>query len=129
VPGIRLGIGNYAGRNMSIFNFLKKDKPQDRYKDKPFLKLVDSFVLKCIGKLDPSQEYLLKKMEPKLQGSYNLTGSWDEIVVSQLEFGPDIEEAICGLWVKNQAIAKENGVELSPIEFTEMFVANNVTNT
>ncbi len=114
---------------MGIFGFLNKEKQIDRYEGKPFLKLVDSFVLKSIGELDPSQKDLLQEMESNIQETYNSSGSWDEIVMAQLGFEADITDAILGLWTKNKAIAKENNVELSPMEFTEMFVANNVENT
>ena len=114
---------------MGILDFLKSKKPIDRYEGKPFLKLVDSFILKCIGELDSNEEVLLKKMEPKLQRTYNSEGTWEEIVMEQLDFELNIVHAIQDLWVKNQAIAKEHGKKLSPLQFTEMFVANNVTNT
>ena len=113
---------------MGLFNFNKK-KPTNRYDGKPFLKLVDSFVLKCINELDETQEQLLKEMEPKLQGTYNSTGTWDEIVMQELGFDENVIPAIKDLWEKNIAIAKENKAELSPKEFTIMFVDTNVTNT
>jgi hypothetical protein len=47
--------------------------------------------------------------------------------MAQLHFGPDVRAAILELWIKNQAIAKQNGVSLLPMQFAEMFVANNVT--
>ena len=115
---------------MAIFDFLKKKtQPQDRYAGKPFLKLVDSFVLKCIGELDASQENLLLQMTPKFQQTFSHSGSWEEIVMDQLHFGPEVRTSIRDLWAKNQGIAKQNGVVLSPMQFVEMFVANNVTNT
>lgn len=115
---------------MAIFDFLKKKQPsQDRYAGKPFLKLVDSFVLKCIGELDASQENLLLQMTPKFQQTFNHSGSWEEIVMDQLHFGPEVRSTIKDLWAKNQGIAKHNGTTLTPMQFVEMFVANNVTNT
>lgn len=115
---------------MALFDFhMKKQQPQDRYAGKPFLKLVDSFVLKCIGELDASQEELLLQMTPKLQQTFSHSGSWEEIVIDQLHFGPEVRSAIKGLWAKNQGIAKQNGITLTPMQFVEMFVANNVTNT
>lgn len=115
---------------MAIFDFLKKKQPlQDRYAGKPFLKLVDSFVLKCIGELDASQEDQLLQMTPKLQQTFSHSGSWEEIVMDQLHFSPEVRPAIKDLWAKNQDIAKQNGATLTPMQFVEMFVANNVTNT
>lgn len=112
---------------MGLFGFGKKiTQPVDRYAGKPFLKLVDSFVLKCIDQLDASQETLLVHMTPKLHEVYATGGTWEEIVVAQLHFPPNIREAIQAMWEKNQKIAKQNGATLTPMQFVEIFVANNV---
>jgi hypothetical protein len=110
-----------------LFDRSKKKPSDDRYAGKPFLKLVDSFVLKTIGHLDPSQEAVLKEMTPKLQEAFKRSGEWEEIVMAELRFGPEVQGAIRDLWEKNQMIARQNGVPLTPLAFTEMFVANNVT--
>jgi hypothetical protein len=114
---------------MGIFGFGKKPQTADRYAGKPFLKLIDSFVLKSIGELDPSQESLLVQMTPKFQETFACSGSWEDIVISQLQFPPNIRESIQEIWNKNQDIAKQNGVVLAPMQFVEMFVANNVTDS
>lgn len=111
---------------MGLFGFNKKPQPVDRYAGKPFLKLVDSFVLKSIGELDSSQESLLVRMTPKFQETFSSSGTWEEIVIAQLHFPPNISEAIQAMWTKNQDIAKQNGAMLTPMQFVEMFVANNV---
>jgi hypothetical protein len=102
--------------------------PQERYAGKPFLKLVDSFVLKCIGALDQPTEAALGQMTPKLRQTFNHTGTWEEIVMHQLGFDPTIRSAIRDLWERNQEIARQNGATLTPMQFTEMFVAKNVSN-
>lgn len=53
-------------------------------------------------------------------------GRWEDIVVAQLHFPPNIGETIQAMWGKNQDIAKQNGLTLTPMQFVEMFVANNV---
>jgi hypothetical protein len=111
---------------MGLFSFGKKPQPADRYAGKPFLKLVDSFVLKCIDELDPAQEALLVQMTPRFQGIYSSTGSWDQIVQSEMHFPPNIRSLIRELWAKNQAIATTRGEILAPMRFVEMFVENNV---
>lgn len=114
---------------MALFGYGEKTQPVDRYAGKPFLRLVDSFVLKCIGELEPSQETLLAQLTPKFQQTFSSSGTWEEIVISQLHFPPEIGASIQDLWSKNQAIAKQNGVALSPMQFVEMFVTNNVTDS
>jgi hypothetical protein len=47
---------------MGFLGFGKKPQPVDRYAGKPFLKLTNSFVLKCIDELDPAHEALLVAM-------------------------------------------------------------------
>ncbi len=111
---------------MGLFGFGKKPQPVDRYAGNPFLKFVDSFVLKCIGELAPEQESLLAQMTPKLQSIFGSSGTWEEIVIAQLHFPPGIRDSIRALWARNQAIAKDNGQTLSPVQFVEMFVAENV---
>ena len=113
---------------MGLFGFGKKPAQRvDRYAGKPLLKLVDSFVLKCIGELDPSQELLLVQMTPKFQEVFACPGTWEEIVIAELHFQPGIQASIQALWTKNQGIAKLNGVTLTPMQFVEMFVESNVT--
>ncbi|WP_116812348.1 hypothetical protein [Steroidobacter cummioxidans] len=109
--------------------FKKKPERADRYAGKPLLRLVDSFVLNCIGELDASSEAKLREMEPKLQQIYNCPGTWEEIIMAQLHFSPDIRNAIRDLWLKNQEIARQQNVTLTPMQFVEMFVEKNVTNT
>ena len=43
-----------------------------------------------------------------------------------MNFPPEIETAIRNLWDKNQVIAMENGVTLTPKQFVEMFVRDNI---
>jgi hypothetical protein len=117
---------------MGLLDIFKKKQQQpdpDRYAGKPFLKIVDSFILKCIGALDGKTEAWLQQLTPKLQETYKHSGNWEEIVIAQLHFEPNIRVAINELWVKNQAIAKQHGTTLDAMEFTEMFVAKNVTDT
>ena len=55
-----------------------------------------------------------------------MTGTWEEIVLSQLNLSPDVRASIQALWERNQTIAKQNGVVLTPLQFTEMFVEKNI---
>ena len=100
--------------------------PAERYSGKPFLRLVDTWLLSCIGFLDPQQESSLVAMTPKLQNVYNHSGSWNEIVRDQLGFPPGIEAEILRLWTHNQKLAQDAGQTLGPLQFVEMFVSANV---
>lgn len=66
---------------MGLLGFGKKKPVQtavvlpDRYAGKPFLKLVDAFVLKCISALDPTQQAPLVQMAPKFQETFGCPGN------------------------------------------------------
>ena len=110
--------------------FFRKSMPAspvvDRYAGKPFLRLVDAFVLDCIGELDAGQRRLLESMTPKLQQTFNHSGRWDEIVMAQLQWTDAIRPTVRDLWKRNQAIAKDAGTALSAVQFAHMFVDKNV---
>ena len=59
----------------------------------------------------------------------NCSGTWEDVITSQLHFDPGIRIAIRDLWLKNQAIARQHNETLTPMQFVEMFVEKNVTNT
>jgi hypothetical protein len=97
----------------------------DRYTGKPFLKLLDSYVLHAIGSLPESNEQQLAEMTPKIQATFNAAGDWRAIVRKVMEFPDDIDDAIRRTWQHNQNIAAREGVELTPVEFAHMFVDTN----
>lgn len=98
----------------------------NRYAGKPFLLWVDSFILKAIGHLDPVMEAKLEAATPKLRESFNATGSWEDIVMEQLEYTSGVRDSLRALWAENQALAAEAGGELLPMQFVEVFVAENI---
>lgn len=100
--------------------------PFNRYEGKPFLKFVDSFILKAIGELDPEMEAKLEKVTPQLQQTFFSGGTWEEIVMEQLDYTPAVREQIRGLWAENQASAAQQGGVLEPMQFVALFVAENI---
>jgi len=100
--------------------------PFNRYAGKPFLLFVDSFILKAIGELDPVMEAKLEKATPDLRKAFSSTGTWEDIVMEQLDFTETIRADIGQLWAANQAVAREHGGVLAPMQFVELFVADNI---
>ncbi|HEY0061795.1 MAG TPA: hypothetical protein VGC21_06720 [Telluria sp.] len=100
--------------------------PFNRYEGKPFLKFVDSFILKTIGALDPDMEVKLAAVTPKLRQTFDSEGTWEDIVMEQLDYGPEVRGAIRQLWEANQALARQAGGELTPMQFVTVFVAENI---
>jgi hypothetical protein len=102
--------------------------PNKRYDGKPFLKLLDSYVLWAIDELPPENAQALTEMTPKLRSTYDNGGDWQQIVCAVMKLPPNMPGLIRELWVKNTEIARKNGATLTPIEFAEMFVDCNLTN-
>ncbi|WP_226469882.1 hypothetical protein [Luteimonas panaciterrae] len=97
----------------------------DRYAGKPFLRLVECYVLEAIGQLDEAQRDSLREMEPKLRNLYGVQGSWIEIVSSQMEFPPSLPAQIKEIWEKGLVRATEQGMQVDPNEFAMAFVDKN----
>ncbi|MBZ9560091.1 MULTISPECIES: hypothetical protein [unclassified Modicisalibacter] len=97
----------------------------DRYSGKPFLLLLDHYVLACINQLSDTQEKMLEKMEPKLASIYNTSGGWLKIVSTQMDFPESMPDTIIDLWLQYLDQAKEQGVSVDPNEFAISFVNQN----
>ena len=112
---------------MAIFDLFKKKRaPVDPYAGKPFLKIIEAFVLDAIGHLEPSHRTAMEKITPKLQEIYRTKSPWQSIVIEVMHWNPEIQSTIRALWEKNQAAARSKGLTLSPAQFAVMFVDTNV---
>lgn len=94
-----------------------------RYDGKPFLRLLDSYVLDAIGHLDAANRQWLKDSEPHLRATYGGEGSWQDVVAAQMQFPAGLPDAIRELWENGRArfIAAGEG-EPDPVQFAYTFV-------
>lgn len=97
----------------------------DRYKTNPFLRLLDCFVLDAIKMLDDNQREILNRLEPGLSKTFNMQGTWQEIVAAQMNFADSVPERIREFWEGYKAAAQEQGVSAHPDEFVLSFVDQN----
>lgn len=97
----------------------------DRYAGKPFLRLLECYVLNAIGQLDAQQAESLRRMEPKLANLYGTQGSWVEIVSSQMDFPATLPAQINAIWEKGLLQARQQGMAIDPNEFAMAFVDEN----
>lgn len=96
-----------------------------RYAGKPFLRLLECYVLEAIGELSEANRMTLVQMEPKLRSTYGVQGTWVDIVASQMSFPPELQGQIRTIWEKNRALAEGAGEVLQPESFAMMFVDKN----
>lgn len=89
------------------------------------MKLLDCYVLDAIGQLEDSNRQLLQSLEPKLRETYGVTGSWIEIVATQMEFTDALPGSINALWHRHLDQAREQGLSVLPIDFAIKVVDEN----
>lgn len=97
----------------------------NRYDGKPFLMLLESYVLESIGELQDHERDLLAKMEPKLREIYGGDGNWTQIVAKAMSFPAELPTDIRHIWEQNRDKAKRFGQELDARDFARLFVDAN----
>ncbi|MCP3731733.1 hypothetical protein M9978_15000 [Sphingomonas sp. MG17] len=98
----------------------------DRYAGKPFLKLLDSYVLDAIGALDPASDASLTAMESRFREIFGASGDWRTIVAERMQFPKGMAGAIREVWEKGSAkFVAAQGHQPDPHEFTRTFVDTN----
>lgn len=98
----------------------------DIYKGKPFLRLLDAYVLDAIGELDAASDAALTAQEPAFRAMLGATGDWRTIVVQRMQFPDGMASAINEVWTKGRAkFVAAQGHEPDPVEFMRSFVDTN----
>src|SRR5262245_39743753 len=98
---VRSTISIVTGRRSRIRAGREVMSDATRYHGKPFLRLLECFVLKAIGQLSEEHRRTLEQMAPKLRELYKRDGTWDEIVGAVMEVPPHLPGKIEEMWKKN----------------------------
>ncbi len=96
-----------------------------RYVGKPFLRLLECYVLDAIGELEADQAEVLRRMEPKLGETYGMKGTWQQIVSAQMALPESLPSKIRVLWERQLEMATARGAAITPGEFATVFVDQN----
>jgi hypothetical protein len=97
-----------------------------RYQGKPLLRLLECYVLWAIGHLPEKEASQLRAMTPKLQSIDRVRGDWPHVIATAVQLPAAMPTLIRELWVKNTEIARHNHAMLTPQQFAEMFVDQNL---
>jgi len=100
----------------------------DRYQGKPFLLLLEKYILFVIGELKPSDLENLEKMTPNLQRTFNQKGGWSEIIAGQMDLSRDDVDSIKRNWDENRRRAQVERKTVDPQAFAQ-FVADRLSGT
>ena len=98
----------------------------DRYKGKPLLRLLESYVLWAIGQLSEDDQRALAQMEPHLERTFGVRGSWRQILEKLMELPSNMPDLIRSNWEMNLGVAEKRGETLSPEFFAQQFVDSNL---
>ena len=97
----------------------------DRYEGKPFLRLLDSYVMDAIGHLDEANARWLTAAEPNFRHDFGEQGTWKQIVEARMQFPAGMADAIREVWEKGRAQAHAAGQDVQPGAFAIQFVDSN----
>jgi hypothetical protein len=93
-----------------------------RYEGKPFLRLLESYVLHAIGQLPPEEAAALRAMEGQLADVYGSDGAWFEIVAARMAFPDTLPDKIRAIWTTGSRRLLAEGQKADPVLFTRHFV-------
>ena len=96
-----------------------------RYEGKPFLRILECYVLHAINELGTQDAQRLESMEPKLREIYGIQGNWREIVSQVMHFPEMIDDQFQKMWDRNCQLAAENDETLKPEDFARMVIDDN----
>jgi hypothetical protein len=94
----------------------------ERYAGRPLLIVLENYVLDCIGELPPDRQANLRAIVQRVWAGGD---DWKATVRAQLQVEPELDEALRGMWSRNQEIARQHNQALHPIQFAKMVVDQN----
>lgn len=96
-----------------------------RYEGKPFLRLLECYVLAAIGELSDEQHATLRAMEPKLHEVYGTSGGWQSVIETQMDFPATVADKIRAIWQANVEKFANAGSPINAEDFAQHFVDTN----
>lgn len=94
----------------------------ERYTGRPLLILMENYVLDCIGELTADMANSSGEAVRKVFGGGS---DWKATLREKLQLESSLDDNMRHLWTRNQDIAKQNGVELHPVQFAKMIADTN----
>ena len=88
----------------------------------PLLMLLHAYVLDCIGELCPEKQAAIQEVVQKVYGG---GPDWRTTLRNTLRLGDSLDGSIQGMWERNQVVAKERNIPLTPDDFADMIVQTN----
>jgi hypothetical protein len=117
----------------TVFGFSKKkpaanaplpspEAEPERYAGRPLLIVLENYVLDCIGELPADKQALARSVVRRVWSGGD---DWKATVRGQLQLESSMDEALRGMWSRNQELARQHNQQLHPIQFAKMVVDQN----
>ncbi|MHA6722300.1 hypothetical protein [Sphingomonas sp. RS2018] len=98
----------------------------ERYAAKPFLELVDAWMLDAIGALPADRAAALTAREGEFATLFGERGGWRDMVVTRMNFPAGMAGAVREVWDKGRVrFVEANGHDPDSGEFVRTFVDTN----
>ena len=101
---------------------LNSNEDLSRYEGKPFLRLLECYVLEAVGHLHDEQRETLVRMGPQICEMYQRDGTWYEVINAEMGFSEADVAQIRDVWASNLEKAKELGATIDPNAFAMQYV-------
>jgi hypothetical protein len=97
-----------------------------RYQGKPLLRLLECYVLWTINELPEKEADALQAMTPKLRSIFQAEGNWQEVIAAAVKLPATMPAMIRESWHENIEIPQKSDAILTPQQFAEIFVDQNL---
>ena len=104
---------------------LNAGAPPGRYDGRPFLRLLECYVLWVIGELAASHAALLEEMTPQLQATYGFAHDWPQIIETSMAFSDEVPAGLRSMWERNSAAGATAGQGIDPESWARHVVDTN----
>jgi len=98
------------------------DHEPARYRGRPLVLVLESYVLAAIGALPAAQNPRMARMVARAFGS---GPDWMASVRRALGLPPSVDAELRAMWEENQRVTRAQGIELKPIQFAKLVVDQN----
>jgi hypothetical protein len=94
----------------------------ERYRGRPLLMLLENYVLAAIGELPAERSAGVGAIVQRMWGGDQ---DWMATLRRQLHLEDALDASLREMWTRNQRIARDNRVELHPVQFAKMVADQN----
>ena len=94
----------------------------ERYQGRPLLIIIENYISDSIGALERERQDQVRGV---VQRTFGGADDWKQTMRGVLELEENLDEQLNQMWLRNQELARSNGVVLHPVQFAKMVADQN----